>query len=838
MPEEGVTILAASMLDAVSAPVWAVDASLKVFACNTAARMHPWTEGAGPALRLYTGGALDTWLIAQISRVLVAQQSCVFTRAGIPGYFSPLPFGEITFSPLDQTVATVILAPHSQNEPAPAWPPGDFERSITCLNCQKYLDNAPDGLLVFDHAGRIYETNRAASRMFGHAELALTQMLLAGLVAVADHARLFGLIQQLEPGAETVIDLQGMKADGREFFFQLSIARIEESVFLGFATDITERRHAEEALAHSVAFSRAILDTSYEAIIIANEHGIITDCNPATERIFGYRSDELIGRNISMLMPPATTHDHDQYITHLAQDISQQNVGREREELGKRKDRSLFPITIHLSKVEQDGHLAYTAYIRDVSDRKRYEEQIKQSNISLKTIIHSTPFGIVLVDDSLHVMEINHAALEMMNAGSAKDILGEPASRWFTGLEPDLQLVMESRGQVAAERELIRQDGRAVPILQAEVFVLVMGRPVRLVSFVDISERKRSEEYVRLMALFAELNPEPIMRFDLEGTIVMANAAAAEAFSMEQLPGRNLIEVLPEMEGFDGPVLIQTGAVFTATATFEERIYRMVFRGVPELLSGQVYATDITPIVQARRVAESANRAKGQFLANMSHELRTPLTVINGFSEVLLEEGFGKLNSDQQRYITQIRKSGQHLLMIINDLLDLARIETGKLELERIPINLATVCQEAAAMISQKAQERHLTMRQLYPDQPAAYLGDPLRLKQVMLNLLYNAVKFTRRGGITLALSQTEEQYEIRVADTGMGISQENQLRLFRPFEQVHEKLTTAEEGTGLGLALSREIVEGHGGRIWVESELGKGSCFIIALPKMPQPDN
>jgi PAS domain S-box-containing protein len=831
MPGENNPVFAESMLDAVPIPVWAVDSELHVAGCNAYARNHLWTQGEDGALRLALGEVLEDWLINKVKQTPPGQPGMVVSRADFPEHEGLPEFLGMAFTRMEDDLVTLLMIPIQTG----SWVRSldvnrELRRKTISFSQEKLLDNAPDGMFVLDQQGQIKEVNRAATRIFGISDQMLRKMALADLVVKPELARLPGLFQLAQTYSEHATELHGRRADGQGFFFQLNLVRIEAGLFLGFIRDITERRRAEEALANSVAFSRRILDSAFEAIVIIDALGLITDCNPATERIFGYRADELIGRSFTILLPPITEAKRNTPVAKILQTDTVRTSAQEREDIGRRKDGSLFPITIHLSKIEQNGQQAYTAFIRDVSDRKRFEEQIQQSNISLKTIIHSTPFGIVLLDEEQRVMEINHPALDMLQADMAKVVLGQPASQWFTGLTVGT-IPLENRG-LAAEKELHRQDGSVIPILQAEVEIMILGRPVRLVSFIDISERKRSEEYVRLMALFAELNPDPVMRFDPSGRIIMANAAAAVAFAEHDLDHGNLVDILPQQDSLSLAALIGRGDVFTAATTQKGHVFRMVLRGVPELGFGQLYATDITPVVQARRLAEAANRAKSQFLANMSHELRTPLAVINGFSEVLLEGGSGELSETQHRFVSQISHSGQHLLMIINDLLDLARMETGQLEVERQPVNLRTISMEAAAMVAQKAQSKQLNIIQAYPEQVSSYIGDPLRLKQVMLNILGNAIKFTSKGSVTLTLVEKDEQFEISVEDTGIGIPSSQLSRLFQPFEQVFEKLTSAEDGTGLGLALCREIVDAHGGKITVASEQGQGSCFTVILPK------
>jgi signal transduction histidine kinase len=351
----------------------------------------------------------------------------------------------------------------------------------------------------------------------------------------------------------------------------------------------------------------------------------------------------------------------------------------------------------------------------------------------------------------------------------------------------------------------------------------------------EIIVRRRAEEQAQLMALFAELNPTPVMRFDSSGKITMTNPAASDVFGRPSVEGVQLDEVLPELADIDFQACISGSEKHAITSTHHERTYSFFVCGVAELGFGQAYATDVTELAMARVQAEAANRAKSQFLTNMSHELRTPLTVINGFSEVLLEMDQGNFSEQQCVYLDRIKKNGEHLLVLINDLLDLAKIEAGRVELEFSSADLGSILREAGELMLANVNRRGLVLHQALPEHPVTVNGDPLRLKQVALNLISNAIKFTREGSVTLWLDEHDSQVEFGIKDTGIGIAAEHQNRLFKPFEQVHDKLKVAEQGTGLGLALCYEIVTAHGGTIRVESEKNIGSNFIIILPKEAQ---
>jgi signal transduction histidine kinase len=234
---------------------------------------------------------------------------------------------------------------------------------------------------------------------------------------------------------------------------------------------------------------------------------------------------------------------------------------------------------------------------------------------------------------------------------------------------------------------------------------------------------------------------------------------------------------------------------------------------------------------------ETTSRHKSEFLANMSHELRTPLNAIIGFSEVLLERMFGELNPKQDEYLQDIMTSGRHLLSLINDILDLSKIEAGRMELELTAFDLPAAMENALTLVRGRAEAHAIALTRDVDRRLGEFVADERKLKQVLVNLLSNAVKFTPEGGrVEVRAAPADGAVEISVSDTGVGIAPEDQEAIFEEFRQAGSDYTRKREGTGLGLALARKFVELHGGRIWVKSEVGKGSTFTFTLPGRPWP--
>lgn len=237
-------------------------------------------------------------------------------------------------------------------------------------------------------------------------------------------------------------------------------------------------------------------------------------------------------------------------------------------------------------------------------------------------------------------------------------------------------------------------------------------------------------------------------------------------------------------------------------------------------------------IEQKGRELEAASHHKSEFLANMSHELRTPLNAVIGFSEVLQQKMFGGLNDKQMEYVEDIHSSGRHLLSLINDILDLSKIEAGKVELDRSRFDLPSTIEGTLTLVRERATRHGLSIDLSIDERLGEIEADERKVRQILLNLLSNAVKFTPDGGqIEVTAAVVDGAAEVAVKDTGIGIAPADQESIFEEFQQVGGDHEGKREGTGLGLTLARKFVELHGGRIWVKSSVGKGATFSFTLP-------
>jgi len=363
---------------------------------------------------------------------------------------------------------------------------------------------------------------------------------------------------------------------------------------------------------------------------------------------------------------------------------------------------------------------------------------------------------------------------------------------------------------------------------------------------------QRSEETARTLL---NTSDDAIVLTDTEGTVLASNEAFAGrvGLSVDQFIGRRLVDFFPKhlvQPRLDrGRKALETGKPVRFS---DERDGRRLENLVCPLLDENgtvqrlaIVSRDVTDqfgrvseLETVKEKVELANRAKSEFLASVSHELRTPLNAIIGFSEILEDQLFGDLNEKQLAYVGHVLSSGRQLLQLIDNILDLANVESDQMELRIAGVNIRQVLETCVALIEEKARKQGLKINLSVADELSdiPIEADQAKLKQIVFNLLSNATKFTPAGGkIAIYAEKRGEEVVVRVSDTGIGLKREDQDRVFRAFEQVDSSHTRRHAGTGLGLALTRKMVELHGGRIWVESQgEGFGSTFSFVIPLAP----
>jgi PAS domain S-box-containing protein len=497
----------------------------------------------------------------------------------------------------------------------------------------------------------------------------------------------------------------------------------------------------------------------------------------------------------------------------------------------------------------------------------------------LVALLEASPLAIIAIDLQGRVKLWNRAA-ERLLGWSEDQVLNRPfplAPELHTGLE---EIQLQTKDGLGVDADVrVAEWKDAEGIVQGKLIIAAdtSGRHEmerELADLIDQEQAARREaQSERRFRELLEAAPDAILEVDREGHIILLNRVTEKMFGYprEELIGKTVEFLIPhdirmahtrhrshywdhpqtramgtglflEGERKDGtrfPVEISLSPVYTDDSFRVTAIIRDIterkqaedrLHAIQEQYTRDLAATN-RELEERNRQIERANRLKSEFLASMSHELRTPLHTIIGFSELLAEELEGPLNDKQQRFVNHIHKDSMHLLELINDVLDLSKIEAGRLELRREVFAAAGAVEEVLGSIRPQAEAKGLRVVTKFAEMPAMF-ADRVRFKQILLNLLSNAVKFTPEGGrIEVTASEEGGIAEFSVADTGIGIAAEEQKSVFDKFYQVGHTTKGVREGTGLGLAITQRLVEEHGGSIKVSSELGKGSCFTFRIP-------
>ncbi|MBN4059362.1 PAS domain S-box protein, partial [Dehalococcoides mccartyi] len=627
--------------------------------------------------------------------------------------------------------------------------------------------------------------------------------------------------------------------------------------------EITERQEAEERrladeakLRDSESRTKAILDLAVDAIITISDKGKIESANKAAETVFGYTADQMIGNNVSMLMPSPFHEGHDQYLGNYQKTGERKVIGIGREVIGLRSDGSTFPMELSVSEVTLGGHHMYTGIVRDITERKEAEERRQAAEASLrdsesrtKAILDLAVDAIITISDKGKIESANKAAervfgytADQMIGNNVSMLMPSPFHEGHDQYLGNYQKTGEKK-VIGIGREVIglRSDGSTFPMELSVSEVTLGGHHMYTGIVRDITERKASEEFIKKSEEAKEslLNAIPDLMFRISGKgKILAYRAAENSDDYvspgELFVGRSIEEAMPGEFAELAKTKIAATLETQAAQTFEYRmpvpIKSKNFRDFEARVhvSGPDEVLVLIRDISERRAVE---RMKEEFVSTVSHELRTPLTSIRGALGLL----DGTMLVDASKQVKRMLQIGisntDRLSRLINDILDLERLEAGKTELELEEFLVADLVERTIESLQVLANDAGINLSADIDEM--TLVADNDKVTQVLTNLVSNAIKFSEKGQpVNVTATISDEEIKISVIDEGRGIPEDSLDSVFGRFQQIDASDSKQKGGTGLGLAICKGIIELHGGRIWAENNPGPGSKFVFTLPR------
>ncbi len=760
-----------------------------------------------------------------------------------------------------------------------------LESMLDELSVASSAFDSQEGIMITDTRGIILRVNQAFSRISGYTQdevVGLTSgSLKSGQQDEAFYREMWAKLLHDRHWSGEVVN---RRKNGELYPAWLAISAIgnaQVTHYVANISDISEHKQIEQELRAASLYARSLIEASLDPLVTISAEGKITDVNKATEQVTGEIRDRLIGSDFSNYFtePDKARAGYQQvfsqgYVTNYPLAI--------RHVSGKITD-VLYNASVY--RDAQGEVVGVFAAARDVTERKKAEDAVRVASLYSRSLIEASLDPLVTISAEGKITDVNKAT-EQVTGIDRKQLIGSDFSDYFT--EPDKALegyrLAFMRGYVTDYPLAIRHaTGKVTDVLyNASVYRDHAGNVVGVFAAArDVTERKKAEDAAHIASLYSrsliEASLDPLVTISPEGKVTDVNKATEQVTGVarDRLIGSDFSDYFTEphkaREGYqqvfsqgyvtDYPLAIRHASGKVTDVLYNASVYRdgqgkvigvfAAARDVTERKKAELaliaYRDHLEELVaeqtvdlrEAKEAAEDASRTKSEFLANMSHEIRTPMNGVVGMVDVLQETPLGPA---QIRMVNTIRSSSLALLAILDDILDYSKIEAGKLTVEQVPFDLRELVEGVAELVAPKASAKAVDLMVLIlPDTPAWVVSDPVRLRQILLNLLGNAVKFTSSqeegaGQVTLRVSVTtgadgKPTLWAHVIDTGIGMSVEQVTRLFQPFSQADLSTTRRFGGTGLGLSITKRLVELLNGNIHVSSQEGAGSEFTVELP-------
>ena len=731
------------------------------------------------------------------------------------------------------------------------------------------IESSVDGLVTVDPANTITDVNDRMCAMTGYTRVELVGTPFPDYFTEPERARA-GVGQTFRDGIVTEYALTLVSRTRRllHVSFNASVFKDQAGNVRGIfasARDITDRVRLEEQLREQQSYLRGLIESSVDGLVTVDPDGFVTDVNEQMCRMTGYSREDLIGSPFKRYFTEPELADAGVQRTFTEGIVTNYELVVRTK--GGRKATVSFNASVFRNA---EGRVqGIFASARDISEQARLQTQLTDQKVYNRSLIEASADALFAIAPDGTVTDVN-AEASRLTGYSRKHLVNSRFSTYFT--DPDrarsgvLKTLADGR-VLGYELVLITRHGRRIPVgFNAGVFTDAAAQPLGILAGArDISEQKTLEQQLRDQQFYTrsliESNIDALMTTDPLGVITDVNEQMEKltGSSREELIGSRFKEYFTDPDRAENGIrqVLEDGKVtnYELTArgkhgremvvsynavTLYDRDGKLqgVFAAARDVTERKRFEQTLqeknVELEEEKRRAMEANRLKSEFLANMSHELRTPLNAIIGFSELMHAGKVGTMAEQHREYLGDILTSARHLLQLINDVLDLAKVESGKMEFRPEILDIAKVVSEVRDILRALAARKRIEIEIETSPELGRIELDPAKLKQVLYNYLSNALKFTpEEGRVTVsARPEGEDRFRLDVSDTGIGVRTEDLGKLFVEFQQLDASTAKKYPGTGLGLALTKRIVEAQGGTVAVRSEPGVGSVFSAVLPR------